>query len=292
MTERDETTAATTDRRRPWAGRRRLLALLVLAALGGLGAGCKSGEAVDPILRLSAEESLARGRELMADEKYARARDFLSHAFEVAPNTVEGREALLLVADCFYLDGGRGNYIQAEAKYRDFLNRFPTSDRAPYVQFQIANSLAQRMGRPDRDLTATHEALEAYLDLLRLYPTSEYAAQAREKIRLVEENLAEHEYMVGDFYLRYRLPRAAAERFEYLLETYPAYSDKERVLYKLGVAQARGLLAEEARETFERLGREFPESPFLSRLPELPAPGAEGAEAEAEDGAEGEEASG
>lgn len=290
MTGRDETTtAAATDRRRPQAGRRRLLALLVLSALGGLAAGCKSGEPADPILRLSAEESLARGRELMADEKYARARDFLSHAFEVAPNTVEGREALLLVADCFYLDGGRGNYIQAEAKYRDFLNRFPTSDRGPYVQFQIANSLAQRMGRPDRDLTATHEALEAYLDLLRLYPTSEYAAQAREKIRLVEENLAEHEYMVGDFYLRYRLPRAAAERFEYLLETYPAYSDKERVLYKLGVAQARGQLGEEARETFERLAREFPESPFLSRLPELPAPEAEGAEAEAGDGEESEE---
>jgi outer membrane assembly lipoprotein YfiO len=293
MTQRDETTASATDRRQPWAGRRRFLALLVLAALAGLGAGCKSGEAVDPILRLSAEESLARGWELMADEKYARARDFLSHAFEVAPNTVEGREALLLVADCFYLDGGRGNYIQAEAKYRDFLNRFPTSDRAPYVQFQIANSLAQRMGRPDRDLTATHEALEAYLDLLRLYPTSEYAAQAREKIRLVEENLAEHEYVVGDFYLRYRLPRAAAERFEYLLETYPAYSGKERVLYKLGVAQARGLLPEEARETFERLAREFPESPFLARLPVLPDPEAESVEAEdGEDGEEDRETSG
>jgi len=261
-----------------------VLGWAVLALLAGLGAGCKSGEAaVDPILRLSAEESLARGRELMADEKYARARDFLNHAFEVSPNSVEGREALLLVADCYYLDGGRANYIQAEAKYRDFLNRFPTSERAPYVQFQIANSLAQRIGRPDRDLRATHDALEAFLDLLRLYPTSEYAAQAREKIRLVEENLAEHEYIVGDFYLRYRLPRAAAERFEYLLENYPAYSEKEKVLFKLGLAQARGRQPVQARETFERLAREFPDSPYLSRLPALPEPGEEDAEAEAEE---------
>jgi len=270
--------------RRPTTALRAVLAVLgwsALAALAGLGAGCKSGEAaVDPILRLSAEESLARGRELMAEEKYTRARDFLNHAFEVSPNSVEGREALLLVADCYYLDGGRASFIQAEAKYRDFLNRFPTSERAPYVQ--IANSLAQRMRRPDRDLTATHDALEAYVDLLRLYPTSEYAAQAREKIRLVEENLAEHEYIVGDFYLRYRLPRAAAERFEYLLENYPAYSEKEKVLFKLGLAQARGRQPAEARETFERLAREFPESSYLSRLPELPEPGSEDAEAEAE----------
>ena len=273
-----------------------VLGWAVLALLAGLGAGCKSGEAaVDPILRLSAEESLARGRELMADEKYARARDFLNHAFEVSPNSVEGREALLLVADCYYLDGGRANYIQAEAKYRDFLNRFPTSERAPYVQFQIANSLAQRIGRPDRDLRATHDALEAFLDLLRLYPTSEYAAQAREKIRLVEENLAEHEYIVGDFYLRYRLPRAAAERFEYLLENYPAYSEKEKVLFKLGLAQARGRQPVQARETFERLAREFPDSPYLSRLPALPEPGEEDAEAEAEEddaGGDDQEASG
>ena len=265
---------------------------LPLLLIGGLAAGCKSGDAVDPVLQLSAQEALARGKELMADEKYARARDFLSHAFEVSPNSLEGREALLLVADSFYLDGGRGNYIQAEAKYRDFLNRFPTSDRAPYVQFQIANSLAQRMGRPDRDLTATHQAVEAYQDLLRLYPTSEYAAQAREKIRLVEENLAEHEYVVGDFYLRYRLPRAAAERFDYLLETYPAYSDKERVLYKLGVARARGRQPAEARETFERLAREFPESPYLSRLPELPEPTEEAEETEQSEEPADQEATG
>lgn len=245
-------------------------ALLAALCLATFGAGCKSADKVDPILQLSAEESLVRGKELLADGKHARARDFLNHAFEVSPNSVEGREALLLVADSYYLDGGRSNYIQAEAKYRDFLNRFPTSDRAAYVQFQIANSLAQRMGRPDRDLTATHEALDAYDDLLRLYPTSEYAAQGREKIRLVKENLAEHELMVGQFYLTYGLPRAAADRFEYLLENYPSYSEKDKALFHLGIAQSKGLLVAEARETFERLEREFPESRFVDQIPELP----------------------
>lgn len=272
-------------------------ALAALLALGAATAGCGSGNAVDPILRLSAQEALAQGKELLADEKYLRARDYLSHAFEVAPNSVEGREALLLVADSFFLDGGRSNYIQAEAKYRDYLNRFPTSDRSAYVQFQIANSLAARMGRPDRDLSASREALEAYEDLLRLYPTSEYAAQGREKMRLVRENLAEHEYIVGDFYLRYRLPRAAADRFAYLLETYPAYSDKEKALYKLGVAHARGRQPEEAREAFDRLAREFPESEYLARLPEIPAPreeedGEQAGEGEEESAAEEREASG
>jgi len=247
-----------------------LLATLAVALLGG----CKSGTPVDPILQLSAQEALEQGKALLADEKYSRARDFLNHAFEVSPNSAEGREGLLLVADSFYLDGGRSNYIQAEAKYRDFLNRFPTSERSAYVQFQIANSLAQRMGRPDRDLSATQDALDAYDDLIRLYPTSEYAAQGREKVRLVKENLAEHEYMVGVFYTRYGLPRAAVERFEYLLENYPAYSEKDKVLYHLGLAQAASREVKEARETFDRLSREYPDSHWVGEIPDLPEPSA------------------
>ena len=254
----------------PWTAFHRVLAACLLLALPLVAAGCKSGDAVDPILRLSSGESLEQGKVLLADGKYARARDYLTHAFEVSPNSAEGREALLLVADSFYLDGGRSNYIQAEAKYRDFLNRFPTSDRAAYVQFQVANSLAQRMGRPDRDLSATEEALTAYEDLMRLYPTSEYAAQAREKIRVVRENLAAHEMMVGQFYLDYRLPGAAVERFEYLLENYPAYSEKDKALFKLGVARLEARRGAAAREAFDRLGREFPDSPWVSQIPEIP----------------------
>jgi outer membrane protein assembly factor BamD len=258
-----------------------LLAVCLLAPF----AACKSGPKTDPILRLSAQEALEQGKALMEDEKYFRARDYLTHAYEVEPNSVAGREGLLLAADSFYLDGGRSNLVQAEARYRDFINRFPTSDRAPYAQFQIANSLAQRMGRPDRDLSATEEALTAYQDLIRLYPTSEYAAQAREKIRLVKENLAEHEFLIGDFYLRYQLPPAAVSRFEYLLENYPAYSEKDKVLYKLGVAYLDSRQPEKARDTFERLEREFPRSEYLAELPEVPEP-----QPEAENGADTEAA--
>ena len=99
------------------------------------------------------------------------------------PNSAVGRESLLLAADTYYLQGGTTNYVQAEAKYRDFLNRFPTSDQAAYVQFQIANSLAKRMEKPDRDQNVTRKSMEAYQELIRLYPTSEYAAQAQEQMK-------------------------------------------------------------------------------------------------------------
>src|SRR6476646_821284 len=212
---------------------KRILPLLALAGVLALAAtGCHGGgPAVDPILKLSAEESLAQGKELLTKEKYEKARPYFTHAFEVEPNSTVGRESLLLAADTYYLQGGTTNYVQAEAKYRDFLNRFPTSDQAAYVQFQIANSLAKRMERPDRDQEVTRKALESYDELVRLYPTSGYADQAKEQSQVVRSNLAEHEFLVGQFYLRYGAPQAAIARFEYLLKTYPSYAEKDKVIY-------------------------------------------------------------
>jgi outer membrane protein assembly factor BamD len=241
--------------------------LLVLAVAGLALAGCKSSPTDDPILRLAAEESLAQGKELLAREKYERARPYFTHAFEVEPNSAIGREALLLAADTYYLQGGSTNYVQAEAKYRDFLNRFPTSQQSAYVQFQIANSLAKRMEKPDRDQNVTRKALEAYQELIRLYPTSEYAAQAQEQMNAVLTNLAEHEFLIGRFYLRYGAPLAAVERFEYLLSTYPQYPEKDKVIYHLGVSYEQSNKPEEARKAFERLRAEYPQSPFLQEIP-------------------------
>jgi outer membrane protein assembly factor BamD len=240
-----------------------LLAVLLLAL-----AGCRSGQDKDPILRLSAEESLAQGKALLANQKYGRARPYFTHAFEVEPNSPIGREGLLLAADTYYQEGGTTNYVQAEAKYRDFLNRFPTSEQAAYVQFQIANSLAKRMEKPDRDQTVTRKALQAYQELTRLYPTSEYAAQGQEQIGLVRNNLAEHEFQVGRFYLRFGLPVAASQRFEILLRDYPLYPERDKVMYLLGTAYDQSNQPEEAARAFDLLRTQFPQSPFISEIPE------------------------
>lgn len=237
------------------------LALLLLVV------ACGSRGKEDPILSLSAAESLAQGKKLLGEERYGAARPYLAHAFEIEPNSAAGREALLLVADSLFLEGGETNLIQAEAKYRDFQNRFPTSDRAAYVQFQVASALAHRIERPDRDQAATEKALTAFEDLLRLYPTSEYAEKATAEIIRVRSNLAEHEFQVGRFYLRYGLPGAAAVRLERLLAKFPDYPDRDKALLHLGLAYRAAKRADEAQATFSKLRADFPGSPWLGKVP-------------------------
>ncbi|HXT19987.1 MAG TPA: outer membrane protein assembly factor BamD [Thermoanaerobaculia bacterium] len=250
--------------------RTRVAFLLAVLAMGGALAGCKSSERrqrEDPLMQLSAAESLTEGQRLMGLEKYSQARKYLTHAFEVEPNSTSGREALLLVADSLYKQGGTQNLVQAEAKYRDFLNRFPTSERAAYVQLQIGNSLAARVERPDRDQSVTRQAVAAFEDLLRLYPTSEYAAEAKQRLADVRVKLGEHEFQVARFYYRYGIPVATANRLNYLLAAYPEFAEKDKVYYYLGLALKRMGKPEEAAQWFEKLRQEFPQSGYTHDIP-------------------------
>jgi outer membrane protein assembly factor BamD len=248
---------------------RRTIFAAALAAAALAGAGCSGRVRDDPMMRLSAEESMVEGRRLLEAEKYGRARPYFQHAFEVEPNSKTGREALLLVAETLFHEGTDADLIQAEAKYRDYQNRFPTSDRAAYVQFQIAESLAQRVARPDRDQATTRKAVEAYEDLVRLYPTSEYAGRAQESLARVREQLGEHEYMVAMFYLRFGLPAATALRLEGLLDQFPDYGGRDKALYHLALAYQRLERADDAASTLTRLRSEHPQSQWIAEIPKV-----------------------
>lgn len=240
-----------------------LLLVGTLASVACKGGGIKE----DPILRLSAEEALVQGKDLMENKKYNQAAQYFDHAFEVAPNSATGREALLLAADSYFLNKGTANSVKAEAKYRDYLNRFPTSDRSDYVQLRIASCLAEQMGKPDRDQSATLKALTAFESVQQLYPTSSHAAEVEAKIVEIRQRLAEHEYRVGKYNYRRRLYTAATWRLGLIVEDYPDFQEMDKVLFTLGMSFHKGKNQEKAAETFGQLRTEYPESPFIKKIP-------------------------
>ncbi len=260
----------TTSRWRPFLRRRSSRAafacILVLTLLSTVACGRKRD---DPILRLSAGEALEIGKEFLEQKTYFKARRHLTHAFEVAPNSRSGREALLLAADAYFLHGGSDNYIKCEAKYRDFLNRFPTSDQADYAQFRVASCLARRVEKPDRDQKVTRDARQAFEELLRLYPTSEYLPEARQEIQVINDRLAAHELVIGDFYSDFYgqgICMATINRLEDLPEQYPTFSQMDAVHYHLGVAYRRCRQQDDADREFETLRRDYPDSQYVGKV--------------------------
>ncbi len=221
---------------------------------------------VDPeLLKLSKEQIFARGEESFSNRRFPRARTYYSHLYETLPNDPLGRRSLLRIADTFYEQGGPVNLVEAQYKYRDFINRYPTSEHADYAMLRIAMCSYQQMEKADRDQQKTKEALEKFDDMLRSHPNSALKGEALARRQEVLDRLARHEHIVARYYIKRGSWNAAVQRLNFLIDTYTNYNDRAGAFYDLGTALNRLGRAGEARLYFERVVTEFPESSYAER---------------------------
>ena len=221
---------------------------------------------VDPeLLKLTKEQIFQKAEDHFAREKWPRARTYYSHLYETYPNDPLGRRSLLRIADTYFEQGNPVNLVEAQYKYRDFINRYPTSEQADYAMLRIAMTSYKQMERPDRDQQKTREALEKFNDMLRVHPNSPLKAEAEARRQDVLDRLAKHEHLVARFYIKRGSFNAAVQRLNYLVDTYPNYAERAGAFYDLGVALHRLGRAGEARLYFERVVTEFPQSEDAAR---------------------------
>ena len=243
--------------------------LLILATLAI--AACNRGpRAIRPsaepeFLNLTKEQIFQKGEEQFGRKKWQRARNFFSHVYENYPNDPLGRRSLLRVADTYYNQGDPVNLVEAQYKYRDFINRFPGSESADYAMLQIAMVSFKQMEKPDRDQQKTREAVEKLCDMIRTYPRSTYNSEAQARLQQARDRLARHEHVVAKFYIKRKSYLAAVQRLNFLIDAYPAYTERDSAFYDLGSALASLGRNGEARLYFERVVTEFPKSSWAER---------------------------
>jgi outer membrane protein assembly factor BamD len=246
--------------------------ILVVAAVVVALAGCHHSGArlgrpvVDPELtRLTKEQLFDRGEEQFAKKKYPRARTYYSYLYESNPNDPLGRRALLRVADTYFAQGDAINLVEAQYKYRDFINRYPGSDRADYAMLQIAMVSYKQMERPDRDQQKTREAVEKFNDMIKTFPKSTLRPEAEKRLQDVLDRLAKHEHIVARFYMKRHSWLAAFQRLSAIVEQYPNYRERDAVFFDLGTALAGLGRTKEARLYYERVISEFPKSEYADK---------------------------
>jgi outer membrane protein assembly factor BamD len=143
-------------------------------------------------------------------------------------------KAKLGIADSYYKEGGTANMAQAIQGYKDFIVFFPFLSEAAYAQLQVANAHYQQMAKPDRDRSECKAAEEEYQTFLSKYPKDPLAPKAEQRLRDVQEIIAEGDYRIGYFYYVKGDRRAAAARLMTIAKRYPLYSKSDRVLWMLG----------------------------------------------------------
>jgi len=212
------------------------------------------------------------GEKAVAKKDWESARQYFRRLIDAFPQSEHQPDARIALADSYFEEGGAGSYVLAVSSYREFLTLFPQHPKSDYAQFRAGESYFKQMNTPDRDQTATHQALEEYQRLLDVYPQSTWVEPARDKVRECRQALARSDFQVGYFYQKTRKSwRSAIGRYETIVSEYPDFERFDEVLFRLSQCLAYSGRYAEARPPLGRLQAEFPQSTFVEEAKKLEA---------------------
>lgn len=244
----------------------RAAGVLVLAAIAAGCAGTAKTPAVPKgqgVEMLPAEEAYRKGTAELAERRLRKAQGTLGRAvYTGSDRTVYEPLVRLAIADATFYLGGDLELIDARAKYLDFVTLYGDHPRAPYAQFQAGVCSLKQVRDPSRDQSQTRVAIADFKEVISRFPQSPYARAAQDRIDIAERNLAEHEFLVGRFYLKRGTYRPAIERFRWVLDHYPRFEDKPKVYFHLGKSMILANSATEGRIYLDKLVTDWPGSPY------------------------------
>src|SRR5579859_3513574 len=213
----------------------------------------------------SAEPDKVLYNRALADIKHGRqevGRLGLQTLINTYPDSEYLAKAKLSIADSYYKEGGTANLAQAIQGYKDFIVFFPFLPEAAYAQLQVANTHYQQLAKPDRDRSEARAAEEEYQTFLSKYPKDPLAGKAEQRLRDVQEILAEGDYRIGYYYYVKGDKRAAAARLITIAKRYPLYSKSDRVQWMLGDIFEKSEHREVASIYYGNIVKNYPLSPL------------------------------
>ena len=229
--------------------KRILTALSLSLLIAGLGLGCRKPKTANNAI--GAADLMATADKQMKRGKFIDARQTLRHLEQYLPGSPEFPKAKLMLGDSFFFQPSP-SFPEAEVEYASFLNYFPRHELRDYALYHRALCHFSSIESAERDQTETRKALEGFQQLLAESPGSPYAGEARAKVLQCWRRIAEHELVVGIFYVNVYYYPGAERRLKALLETYPDYVDRERAYFYLGEAMRQRLLSTEEIVQYEK----------------------------------------
>jgi outer membrane protein assembly factor BamD len=174
----------------------------------------------------------------MKKSRFDVARLDLQTMLNTYPESEYRMRAKLAVGDSWFKEGGTAALTQAEAEYLDFITFFPQAPEAAEAQMKVGDIYYQQMEKPDRDYLNAQNAEREYRKMINMFPDSTLVPRAKQKLRDVQEVLAERETQIGLFYGSRENFTAAIARLKTVVDTYPLYSKSDQALLGIGDANA------------------------------------------------------
>jgi outer membrane protein assembly factor BamD len=215
---------------------RQIIALIALAGILLL-AGCHH-KVQNPMAGIDSKQPdkglFDRAMDSMKHGRYTEARSLLETLINTYPESEYIARAKLALGDSWYAEGGSAAWSQAEVQYKDFETFFPNMPEAAEAQLKVATIHYRQMEKADRDFAQAMRASEEYRNLIQQYPDSPLVPEAKQRLREVQEVLADRQYRIAHFYYLRDNMAAAQARLQSLIDSYPLYSLVDEALFELG----------------------------------------------------------
>ena len=173
------------------------------------------------------------------------------------PYSEWARKSLLMSAYAYYQAGEYDDCVNAAKRY---VTLHPGSPDAAYAQYLIASSYFEEIPDVTRDQARTERALASLEEVIRKYPTTEYANSSKLKIEVARDQLAGKEMEIGRYYLKKKDYTGAINRFKVVVTKYQTTRHVEEALMRLTESYMALGITEEAQTAAAVLGHNFPDS--------------------------------
>lgn len=207
----------------------------------------------------TAEMLFEEGMGFLNNKRYVLAIDRFQRIKTDHPFSPQLVPAELKIAEAYYLNK---QYPEAIAAFKEFQSLHPTNENIPFVIYHLGLAHFDQFTSIDRDQKMTETAKGYFETVAKNHAASPYAEPAKEKLAQCLEYLAEHEFIVGSFYLREKKYPAARERFEEIVRRYPDTPTAVKALYHLGESYRLQKNSVKAGLAYEALLQHYPESPM------------------------------
>ncbi len=206
-----------------------------------------------------AEKLFNDGLARMQNQRYEDANKKFSEVDKQYPYSGWSRRSLLLTTYSSYQGGDYAEAINAGKRY---VQLYPATSDAAYAQYLVGMSYFNQIPDATRDQERSEKTVEAMEELLRRWPNSEYANDAKYRLTFAKDQLAGKEMEIGRFYLKQRNYTGAINRFRNVIVKYQTTRLVEEALSRLVEAYMALGIVNEAQTAAAVLGHNFPDSPW------------------------------
>jgi outer membrane protein assembly factor BamD len=238
------------------------LACFALVFVAAVLSGCSGDDAESLPPELPAEDLYAQGQNFLAEGNFKEAAKSFEEVERQHPYSQWATRGQIMAAYSYY---EANEYEEAVTASERFIELHPGHKDVAYAYYLMGMCYYEQISDVGRDQEMTQRSQEAFDELIRRFPDSDYGQDAELKVDLIRDHLAGKEMEIGRYYQRREFWLASINRFQTVVEQYQTTTHVPEALHRLTESYLALGMTDEAQASAAVLGYNYPGNDWYQR---------------------------